>query len=210
VKSAEKISNNDILEMVSPWLGDGSSLSILPVPVLIALEVQSDITEKQIENLQYIISTIDPASRLDTHQMWLNQILRFTGAIQMSIFVLVVVIALITIMAVAGVVRARLAAHVADVELLHLMGATDDYIARQFQGHILSLSLRGCIAGSLLSIAVIVMISVLSDILNIGFLPDFSFGFFEVSMLLTVPCFILVLGLLTAKRTVFSALRKMP
>ena len=49
--------------------------------------------------------------------------------------------------------RAGLAVHHAVVEVLHLIGARDGYIARQFQRQALRLALRGGIVGLVLTLA---------------------------------------------------------
>ncbi|PJF20246.1 MAG: permease, partial [Phototrophicales bacterium] len=103
--------------------------------------------------------------------------------LKMVSIILIAVITLTTVMAVAGVVRARLAAHMEDVELLHLMGATDDYIARQFQRHIFMLSLKGCVFGSLLGIAMIKFIAWMAGSMGFALIPDFTFSGFHWGIL---------------------------
>src|SRR5690606_32284625 len=93
------------------------------------------------------IKAVAPDARMDTHEAWLRDLMRFTGALQFAAALLTIVIGITTATAVAGAVRARLAVHGAEVEILHLMGAADHYIARQFQRHSMVLALQGGMAG---------------------------------------------------------------
>ena len=52
-----------------------------------------------------------------------------------------------SVAAVVFAVRTGLAIHSPVVELLHIMGATDAYVARQFQTHVAGLALRGGLVG---------------------------------------------------------------
>src|SRR5204862_307804 len=69
----------------------------------------------------------------------------------MGIGIVILVIAA-TALAVAFATRGAMAGNREIVEVLHFVGATDSYIARQFQKHFLSLGLRGGGIGGALSV----------------------------------------------------------
>ncbi len=210
VRKIEVISQEAMTDMISPWLGERQNYADLPLPVLISVEVEGTLGEKDLLTLQNAVVSIDAASRLDTHKDWLAELLRFTGAIKLVALVMGIVITLTTLMAVAGVVRARLAAHMADVELLHLMGATDTYIARQFQGHILGLSLRGCLIGAGMGVLMIKGIGWVAGQLGFILMPDFAITMSSWVMLCLVPIAIIGLCFVTARATILNALKDMP
>src|SRR3546814_8077793 len=66
----------------------------------------------------------------------------------MALVVVLLVVLAASIM-VAFVPRMGLAAHQRSIELLHMIGAQDSYVARQFQNHALRLGLRGGLIGLL-------------------------------------------------------------
>jgi len=210
VTSIDVMAEDELIAMVAPWLGDQPTQMDIPLPVLISIDLYRDLTEAQLSAMKNHIIEIDAASRLDTHQNWLDELLRFTGAIKMVSIVMALVIALTTLMAVAGVVRARLAAHMDDVELLHLMGATDNYIAHQFQRHILILSSKGCIIGALLGALMIKIIASIAGNMGFALLPDFSFNAGHWLIMAFIPFTILILCFITARNTLRRALQKMP
>src|SRR3546814_6586819 len=66
----------------------------------------------------------------------------------MALVVVLLVVLAASIM-VAFVTRMGLAAHQRSIELLHMLGAQDSYVARQFQNHALRFGLRGGLIGLL-------------------------------------------------------------
>lgn len=210
LEKAETIAPETLTEMVAPWLGDDNAGLEIPLPVLISVQWEDQPRQEQIVKIKNDIVMIDGASRLDTHKSWLDELLQFTGALKMVSTILIIVITLTTLMAVAGVVRARLAAHLDDVELLHLMGATDEYIARQFQRHIFFLSLKGCFIGAALGVLMIKFITWMAGNLGFALMPDFAFGAGHWGILGLIPFTILALCYITARKTLISALQKMP
>ena len=70
--------------------------------------------------------------------------------------------------------RAGLAIHGPVVELLHVMGAPDRYVARQFQSHVLGLAVRGGLAGTLLAAATLFALTRAGGEFSAGLMPDIS------------------------------------
>jgi cell division transport system permease protein len=211
-KSLARIPENELAEMVAPWLGFemNNTDQDIPFPVLIAAQTHEPLSENDIALLKDQIIGMDASSRLDTHQNWLSELLKFTSILKVLSIILGLVISITTFVAVAGVVNARLVAHVSDVELLHLMGATDDYIAGQFKRHVLILAFIGCIIGCTFGAGLIWLIAQLIGRLDLSLMPEFSFHIFHWGMLCLVPFMILLLCYITADRTLHKALSKMP
>ena len=68
-------------------------------------------------------------------------------------------------------VRAKLMIHRNEVETLHLIGASDEYIAQQFRRHTLRGTLRGALAGVLATLTVLIAAATLSQSLSTGIFP---------------------------------------
>lgn len=209
VKGAHVLSEREIADLVRPWLGDDAPIKDLPVPGLIALELEK--ADAGIyDSLRAAVAGAAPGARLDTHESWMNDLLRFTGALQFAAGLLAIVIAVTTAAAVAGAVRARMAVHHEQVELLHLMGARDRYIARQFQRHAMILALQGGIGGMLAGALALRVIGWTAGEMDVNLLPDFRLGAWQVVTLLVLPAFAAAIAAATAGRTVHNVLMKMP
>lgn len=211
VKTYHVMTLAEIQELVEPWLGESTlDPEQIPLPGLISVEMKPDTPRETIQSLTEKISVAAPGVRLDTHETWLKDVLRFTGALQFSATLLIIVIGFTTVIAVAGAVRARLAVHRADVELLHLMGAADQYISRQFQRHSLLLGLTGGAAGTIAGIIALLLVGWLSGEMNVNLLPEYHVSFLQVITIILLPLIIAALATVTARQTVLRELSGMP
>jgi cell division transport system permease protein len=121
-------------------------------------------------------------------------------------------VALVALTAIAAVViatRGGLAMHHDAIDLLHLMGAEDQYIADQFAGQALRLGLRGGVLGLLLAAATLSMLALGGRAIDPRLLPQLWPEGAESAVLLLVPVTTAFLGWLTARATVLRALKRM-
>ncbi len=209
VKSAKTLDEEDIQKLVEPWLGKDALIESLPLPGIISVELTESTPEK-LDNLKKKIHEIAGDIVIDAHESWLNDLLRLTGALQLTAFTIVFVIGLATVMTIAGGVRSQIAVYRADVELLHLMGASDDYIMRQFQRHTMILGLRGGVAGMLAGIVIMLIVSSLTAGEVGSMLPSLSLKPSQIMALLTTPAIAALIAGATARLTVLHALTQMP
>ncbi len=199
----------DVKKLLSPWLGDGISSDSIPLPGLISISFNDD-AAIDAHALQAKVREVAPRAKIDTHETWLADVVRFTGALQFAAALLGLVIAATTLVAVAGGVRAKLSENKEELELLHLMGASDSYIARQIQKHTMILSMQGGAAGVLAGIILLVIISMIAGEMGVNLIPDFRLGFMDKMALVLLPVPIAMLAMLTARFTVMRVLTKMP
>ncbi|HBR68392.1 MAG TPA: permease [Rhodospirillaceae bacterium] len=209
VKSADILSDSEIQDLISPWLGEDVSLIDVPMPGLISVQLQVT-TPETLHALEKAARDISPTARLDTHETWLNDLLRFTGAMQFAALIITLIIGATTFTAVAGAIRSRMAVHKDEVELLHLMGAKDDYITSQFQRHALTLTLQGCVVGVLGAGIVMVLIGLISGDTGGALIPDFRLGIVHMIALFLLPVAACGISALTARHTVLRVLAGMP
>lgn len=214
-KSIDKITvlrEEEILKLVEPWLGTlGGNINQqdTPLPGIISLSFHKG-QEINNDGLSKAIQKIAPQARLDTHQSWLNDILKLTGSLRFAAHMVVLVIGLTTIVAIAGAVRTRLSAYKEELELLHLMGAGDTYIANQLQRHTLILALQGSVAGVMIGGLILLALNLFLSSHELVLLPDFTLSTGQKITLFLLPAFISGLALLTARLTVLRTLVQMP
>lgn len=209
ITAVHVLSDQDIEKLVEPWLGEDLLQGDFPIPGLIALETE-DMDAQTLQNVHSKIKDIAPNARMDTHEEWLNDLLRFTGALNLAAMILAVVISVTTVTAVGGAVRSRLAVHRAEVELLHLMGASDSYITRQFQRHSLILALRGGLIGAVCGGLFLLLIGWIAGKMGVAILPDFQLGPVQITLLALTPAVAGLIAALTARWTVNRVLTTFP
>jgi cell division transport system permease protein len=106
--------------------------------------------------------------------------------------------------------RMGLSVHGRVIELLHLIGAQDSYIARQFQAHALRLALRGGVLGLLLAVLTVLGVA---DLLGRGdamALPNLTLLPVEWTALPMLPLVVALIAMITARLTVLRTLGRMP
>jgi len=99
--------------------------------------------------------------------------------------------------------------------VLHLIGARDGYIARQFERHALRLGLKGGVAG--LALAILTLVGIAAAATQVGalddavrVLPALSAPAVEWVLLLLLPIAAGLVAMLTARITVLRALKRLP
>lgn len=209
IDTVEKMSEEDIITLVAPWLGDDLTYDNIPLPGIISVSFKKDVVF-DIASLEENIRSIAPQARLDTHESWLQDVLRFTGALNFAALLITIVIGITTVVAVAGAVQSRMAIYHEELELLHLMGAADEYISRQLQRYMLFLALQGAAIGAIAGGFLLFLVGLLAGEMDISLLPDFTLSGFQTFLLIFLPLLVAFLGMLTARHTVLRVLAQMP
>ncbi|OYQ36558.1 hypothetical protein CHU95_03925 [Niveispirillum lacus] len=207
VADARRLSDGDARALVEPWLGDGALLTELPLPVLIDVRLADG---ADIAGLAEQLTRAAPHVTVEDPARWLGDLRRLARSVQ------VVAVAIIALIGGAGVVSiifaasAGFAVHRQEVELLHVMGATDGYVAGQFQRHMLRQSLLGGGVGFLLAVATLFGLEQAGRGLGASLLPDMALSLRDWAWLPVVPAVAALLAALTARLTVMRALGRLP
>jgi cell division transport system permease protein len=147
--------------LLEPWLGTGLNFDELPVPRIIVLKTDPS-GPPDFAGLRRSLAEIRGAT-LDDHRMWVERLGAMANTlVALGVGIVALVIAA-TAMAVAFATQGAMAGNREIIEVLHFVGATDSYIARQFQRHFLQLGLRGGAIGGALSILFFLVIGWLAN-----------------------------------------------
>jgi cell division transport system permease protein len=209
VRTAAALGAEEIARLLEPWLGTGAAYQDLPMPTLIAVQIDRAAPPDLVE-LRARLTQIAPGTVLDDHQNWLGKLLDLARSVQL---VAGLVVGLVGASAVAMVIfatRMGLSVHGQVIELLHLVGAQDSYIARQFQAHALRLALRGGVLGLLFAVLTVLLVANLLGQEDVVALPDLSLLPIEWSLLPLLPLVIALIAMVTARLTVLRTLGRMP
>ena len=105
-----------------------------------------------------------PHAVLDDHGRWIERLRSTADVVVLGALVILALIAIGTAASVAFATRAGLAAHREIVQLLHLMGAQDRFIARAFERHYFLAAFAASAVGSALAAATFVAASELGPV----------------------------------------------
>jgi len=129
-------------KLVEPWLGAGLALDDLPIPRLIIVKLGSG-ARPDFASMRQALAARVPTASLDDHRRWIDRMRTMAGtAIIAGISVLALVL-VVTVLSVTFATRGAMATNRPIIEVLHYIGATDGFIASQFQRHFLLLGFKG-------------------------------------------------------------------
>ena len=211
VVSARLLQPDETAKLLQPWLGNSLAIASLPLPHLIDERVDPHATIDY-ATLRQQLNSIIPDAQLDNNRRWLGGIgvfaLRVEGVLSAGVFVVSALIVAIVIFT----ARIGLAIHRSVIELLHLLGAQDSYIARQFQVHALSLGLREESSAALLAALTVVILGPAGHMLELP-VPIATYGIFDWRVWLLLLVTTATAGgvaMVTARVTVLRQLARMP
>jgi len=130
VASARELSDAELKALLDPWFGAGLSLDGLPVPRLIEIQETKDGYDAQ--GLRLRLSGEAPGAVLDDHGRWRKPLIRAAGRLRLVAVVSVLLIAATTAAMITLAANSALFANAQVIQVLRLVGATDQFIASAF------------------------------------------------------------------------------
>lgn len=209
VVSAEAVGREQIMALLEPWLGSVAADEDLPLPHLIDVQLSPG-GRIDAEALSRRLARIAPGAMVDDHGVWLNRLLRLLHAVEALATGILLLMGLATAGTVVFTTRTGLAIHQDVIEVLHLIGARDAYVARQFGQRALTLGLRGGLFGLALAVPTLLGVGSLAGRIEAGLLPALSLAPLHWAALCVLPPAAAVIAMLTARFTVIRTLSRMP
>lgn len=209
VETAKLLDRAEISALLEPWLGDIAAEHDLPVPNLVAVELKPG-ASPDLKDLQARLEAVSPGALIDDHQRWVGDLLALGRSVKLGAVVVLLLIILCAVVAVVFLTRTGLAIHGQVIGLLHLIGAQDSYVAKQFQLHALRLGLRGGLVGLALAAATILAAGAWLRATQNEVLPDIALSLGGWAALLLLPAVTALVAMITARITVLRSLARMP
>lgn len=208
VARARPIEKDETLKLLEPFLGKNAALGDLPIPRLIEVIIAED-SAIDLAALNEKLSEAVPGARLDIHRPWLDKMVLIGRSIQFLAAGIMLLIGCVTVIIVIFAVRTGLIMHSEVIQVLHLIGARDNYIAQQFQNYFSRLSFLGALPGLIVAIIIMFIFNFLVGSLEASMLPPLSVGIDGAIALLLLPVLVALLTRYTVRRVVLKSLRRM-
>ncbi|MES1179660.1 MAG: ABC transporter permease, partial [Hyphomicrobium sp.] len=167
IARASALSLDESSKPLEPWLGQSDVLAALPVPRLIAIEIDRQ-SPPNIDTLRADLAKQFPGASLDDHRHWQRQIVTVTRSFALGGIAILLLVAAATTAIIVSATRSALASNREIVEVLHFVGATDRYIAREFEKHFLRLGIRAGLVGAVCAAVVFFSMTAVMQILGGG------------------------------------------
>ncbi len=213
VAGVEVLEAAEVARRLEPWLGSGASAGDLPLPRLLVVRLGPAV-RPDLAAMRAVLADIAPGAVVDDHGVWRAEIARLAARMMALAGFAVLLIALTGAVVVVFAVRSGLAVHRETIEVLHFIGAHDDYITRQFRTHTMWLSFLGGLIGLVLLGATEAFLWQAAQNLDPALLPRIGLGAWQWGVLGALPGLIAFAGMMAiassaARRTVRRALARL-
>lgn len=201
VGAAAAIPREKVTDLLKPWLGEGDAVSDLPLPVLVDVRLATS-TSDAVAAVTSSVKRVSPGAVIDDHRAWLERVMglaRGLGAVAIAVMALVTGALTLTIV---FATRASLAEFAQVIDVLHIVGAKDGYIAGQFARRALTQSVLGGLGGLALYVPVLALMAWLASRIEAGIMPDIRFPPAHWVALAALPLIAGLIATITAHVTV--------
>ena len=223
VGEARRLPRAEVLRLVRPWLGDegkgdggkgnggkggDADAGGLPLPILIDVRTAAG-ADIDSAALAARVARVAPGAVTENHARWAGRLIGLARSIWLVALIVVALIGLATVITVVFATRTGLRIHRRVIGLLHLIGAHDRYIARQFERQALWLSLQGAIVGVALAVGTVFGVVHLAGEAELQPADAAIFTPAQWAIFACLPGVAALVALLTARITVLRTLRRM-
>ena len=211
VEDVKVLRKSEMETLLKPWLGDGFRIDALPVPTLIDVQTRSGDKGTAVDTvaLQRALSAIGPNIRLEAQGPWVSQFSAALGLLQALVLLVAILLLICVVGMIVLVARTNLKLHFKTVGLLHMFGATDDYILTQFQWNSAWLAARGALAGVGFAALLFLGAVIFSHQADSPVIPTLAFSSMHIATFLLLPVLTALVALVATRLTVQSMLHHM-
>lgn len=204
ITGATVLSDAQMSELMLPWLGAEAVVDELPLPKLIDVGTTTDTLS--VAQLRADLAEQVPTAVLENHRSLLAPLIQVArGVIKLIGFILLLLVLTVSFTVIYAT-QSSLSVHHPVIALVHMMGAADFYITRQYAFY----NLRATFLGSLFGLVLALPLMAGAAALIRGATAEFSCALAPAQwgVLLAVPPAIALLAFFTTFKTVLSYLKR--
>jgi cell division transport system permease protein len=215
VVSARTLTDDELADLLKPWLGNDVERLAIPLPAVIAVQLTGP--DVALESLARRLDDTAPGARIENQGVWASRLTVLGRSLEASAALALLLVTIVAAAVIAVATRAGLTARREAIDIVHGLGATDSYIAARFARRATTLAVVGGLIGTLLALPVL---------LTLGYLAapfagesaglESRVGFLDLLppmlwlALPGLPIAAAAIGFLTAQITVRRWLRRLP
>lgn len=212
VASARPVTRDEAEELLRPWLGAGGVPVSMPLPKLVAAEASDTaVTRDVITALTTAMKSAGLDTLVDDHLVWSADVRKSIDLAGLVALIAVGLLGATGVAVIAFATHATLLARRDIVELLHLSGARDGFIAGLFERRFLMLGVQAGALGALLAFgaAAFVLYLLRQSDAQIWLLPQLSLSLADGLILGLAPLIAGAASMIAARVTVMRSLSDM-
>ncbi|HXE16559.1 MAG TPA: cell division protein [Stellaceae bacterium] len=214
VTHAAQLPREQVAKLVEPWLGGGEAVGQLALPRLIDVKIDP-VNRPDFDDLRANLAKASPGAMLDDARQRFDRLFDLGRSVEITAAAILLLIGAAAVMTTMFTTRAGLAVHQNVIEILHILGAQDSYIARQFARQSLALGWRGGVMGWALAVVTLLLLGQAAEHAavfgpSLRLVPSIVLRWWQWAALALLPVAAAAISYFTALATVRRALARMP
>jgi cell division transport system permease protein len=157
VASAHALTDEELSDLLKPWLGAGAERLAIPIPAVIAVRLTD--TAGDLDSLARRLDDAAPGTLVEDHGVWIRRLAVLARSLQACAALALLLVAAVAAAVIAVATRAGLSTRREAIEIVHGLGATDAYIARRFAARATLLAAIGAAAGAFAALPVLLALA---------------------------------------------------
>jgi cell division transport system permease protein len=216
IASAHTLSDQELGELLKPWIGAGADRLAIPIPAVIAVRLAD--ASFDLSPLSRRLEAAAPGTLVEDHGVWIGRLTVLARSIQACAGLALLLVAAVAVAVIAVATRSGLSTRRETIEIIHGLGAADSYIASRFAARATLLAALGAAAGGLVALPILLTLARLAA--PFSGQPAVDEASFQAvldalppALWLALPCLPAVaaaIGFSTAQGTVRRWLRRLP
>jgi cell division transport system permease protein len=216
VASAHALSDQELADLLRPWLGQGAERLAVPIPAVIAVRLTDSTTD--LAPLAQRLDAAAPGTLVEDHGVWIRRLAVLARSLQACAGLALLLVAGVAAAVIAVATRAGLSTRREAIEIVHGLGATDRYIAGRFAARATLLAAVGAAGGAVAALPILLALARLAapfagDTGAAGDSLADALGTLPPALWLALPCLpagAAAIGYATAHGAVRRWLRRLP
>ena len=208
VKQVSILDNATIEKLMTPWLGNKVDITALPIPHLLDVQVK-DNADINYDEVTRGLHKITENASIDNHRLWLNKLIKFANSLKTLALSVLLMVGIIGSFSIYYSARTSLGINIASIEILHIIGAQDEYIAKQYAKIYGKIGFFAGIIGLMIAVPCIILIGRYGMSTGSGLLNGAQLSTLNWFVVMSTPLFSFLYAMITAYYTVLKSLEKM-
>ncbi len=157
VASVHALSDQELADLLKPWLGAAAGRMAIPIPAVIAVHLTNAVMD--LDPLTARVSAVAPGTVVEDHGVWIRRLSVLARSMQACAGLALLMVAGVAAAVIAVATRAGLAARREAIEIVHGLGATDRYIAGRFAARATLLAAVGAALGAAVALPILLTLA---------------------------------------------------
>lgn len=161
VASAHALSDQELADLLKPWLGQGigheTERLAIPIPAVVAVRLTNSTAD--LDPLSHRLTDAAPGTLVEDHGVWIRRLAVLVRSLQACAGLALLLVAGVAAAVIAVATRAGLATRREAIEIVHGLGATDAYIAGRFAARATMLAAVGAAVGAVAALPILLALA---------------------------------------------------